>query len=444
MEQGFDTSVAYALSCLRRGDLQLKGKQLEAMKSIYEGRDVFVWLPTGYGKSICYHSLPFLLDHKLGRVSLPLNKRSVCLVISPLLSLMVNQVSSLREFGIGAAILSSNKGIDSSLLSTSKGIQSGAYRLLFSAPEAIMDSECWREILLEEPLCHQVVAVVVDEAHCVYKWSKDFRPAYSRLHELRALVPSGVPMMALTATITKFMLASVKVELNMPECRLVCLSPDRPNIYYEVKERTSIEADFDGIIEDLLQNSIKTKRVLVYCQSLNMCSSLYAYFLYTQGDKSYYPPNAEKIASNRLFGMYHSGTNDHIKDIVMKSLADPCGKIRVVFATVALGMGVNLADVNRVVHYGAPHSLEDYFQESGRGGRTGDQAYSTIYWCCKDAPKYKDLADHRKHEVVVVRSYLENCSVCRRKQLLEYFVEDLTYGGDITLCCDVCNKRKAD
>ena len=161
---------------------------------------------------------------------------------------MVNQVSSLREYGIGAAILSSNKGIDSSLLSTSKGIQSGAYRLLFSAPEAIMDSECWREILLEEPLCHQVVAVVIDEAHCVYKWSKDFRPAYSRLHELRALVPSGVPMMVLTATITKFMLASVKIELNMPECRWVCLSPDRPNIYYEVKERTSIEADFDGII----------------------------------------------------------------------------------------------------------------------------------------------------------------------------------------------------
>ena len=118
--------------------------------------------------------------------------------------------------------------------------------------------------------------------------------------------------------------------------------------------------------------------------------------LYTLGDKSYYPPNAEKIALNCVFGMYHSGTNDHIKDIIMNSLADPWGKIRVVFATDALGMGVNLADVNRVVHYGAPRSLEDYFQESGRGGRTGEQAYSTIYWSCKDAPKYKDLVDHRK------------------------------------------------
>ena len=88
-------------------------------------------------------------------------------------------------------------------------------------------------------------------------------------------MPSGVPMMALTATITKLMLADVKIQLNMPECRLVCLSPDRPNIYYEVKERTSIEADFVDIIKDLLQNSVKAKRILVYCQSLNMCSSLF-------------------------------------------------------------------------------------------------------------------------------------------------------------------------
>ena len=173
-----------------------------------------------------------------------------------------------------------------------------------------------------------------------------------------------------------------------------------------------------------------------------MCSTLYAYFWYTLGDKSYYPSNAEKIASN-LFGMYHSGTNNYIKDNVMKSLADPWGKLRIVFATVALGMGVNLADVNRVVHYGAPRSLEDYFQESGRGGRTGEQAYSTVYWCCKDAPKYKDLSDHRKKEVVLVRSYLENRSVCRRQQLLEYFVEGLDDAckADVTLCCDVCNKK---
>ena len=131
---------------------------------------------------------------------------------------------------------------------------------------------------------------------------------------------------------------------------------------YEVKERTSIEQDFACIHRDISDNSVKAKRALVYCQSLNMCSDLYARFLYELGDKSYHPQGAEKIAVNRLFGMYHSVTNDSIKEVVMKSLSDPYGKIRVVFATVALGIGVNLADVNNVVHYGAPRSLENYFQ----------------------------------------------------------------------------------
>ena len=115
----------------------------------------------------------------------------------------------------------------------------------------------------------------MDEAHSVYKWSKDFRPSYAKVHELRALLPSGVPMIATTATV---MLADIKCQLNMPECALVYLSPDRPNIFYEVKERTSVEEDFCSIISDVKENAIKAKRILVYCQSLNMCSTLYSYF----------------------------------------------------------------------------------------------------------------------------------------------------------------------
>lgn len=149
------------------------------------------------------------------------------------------------------------------------------------------------------------------------------------------------------------------------------------------------------------------------------------------------------MAANRLFGMYHSGTNEGVKAVVMESLSDPAGKIRAVFATIALGMGINLADVNTVIHYGAPRSLEDYFQECGRGGRTGKQAFSTIYWCPRDAPKYKDILEHRKLELTLVRSYLENTFVCRRKQLIEYFVEDFKEVSETTqfLCCDVCHKK---
>ena len=176
-------------------------------------------------------------------------------------------------------------------------------------------------------------------------------------------------------------------------------------------------------MSDLKLNSIKASRVLIHCQSLNICSTLYAHFLYELGDLSHYPINGDKIASNRLFGMYHSGTVDHNKSVFMTSMADN-GNVRVVFAMVALGMGVNLAGLNTIIHYGAPRSLEDYIQECGRAGRSGEQSFSTIYWCASDAPKYKDISDLHRQEVVFVRTYLENSSRCRRLQLLEYFIGD--------------------
>lgn len=437
----FSASLAYALSCLKCSDLKLKEKQVEAMKALYEGNDVFLWLPTGYGKSICYQALPFLFDYKLKRTDLPSHKHSVCVVVSPLISLMVDQVTRLRAIGIGSAILSGTRGVDKSLLATEKDIKLGAFALIFSAPEAIIGGDRWRDIFIEEPLCDQVVALAVDEAHCVYKWGIKFRPTYARIHELRSLLPVNTPMLAATATVTRVMLTHITQQLNMVDYQLVYVSPERPNIYYEVKKRTNIEKDLEYILSNLRNNSIRANRVLIYCQSLNMCSNLYAHFLYELGDSSYYLPGVDKVASNRLFGMYHSGTADHNKDVIMKSMSDVKGIVRVVFATVALGMGVNLAGLNTVIHYGAPRSLEDYFQECGRAGRSGEQSFSTIYWCPSDVPQYKDTGDLHKQEVVFVRAYLENAEKCRRLQLLQYFIGELSkdYASIPRMCCDVCS-----
>ena len=167
--------------------------------------------------------------------------------------------------------------------------------------------------------------------HTVYKWGSDFRPTYARVHELRALIPSGTPMVAATATVTKISLPIILQQLNIVDYKLVYVPPERPNIYLEVRNRTTIEEDFAAMISDLKLNLINTKRVLVYCQSLNMCSSLYAHFLYALGDSSYYPPGAPKLAENRLFGMYHSGTADHNKDVIIKSMTDPNGVVKSCF-----------------------------------------------------------------------------------------------------------------
>ena len=165
-----EAAVAHAISCLQHDRLVLRDKQLEAVKLLYEGQDVFLWVPTGYGKSICYQMLPFLLDVKLGRTRLPSCERSVVLVVSPLVSLMVDQVSSLQKRGVSAGILSGNRGVDKKLVATEGDVVEGKFRLLYSAPEAIVSSIQWKQLLLVPPLTTCVVAVTVDEAHCVYKW----------------------------------------------------------------------------------------------------------------------------------------------------------------------------------------------------------------------------------------------------------------------------------
>ncbi len=168
----FYGGLAYALSSIKQEGLALKAEQTQVLQLLSEGRDVFVWFPTGYGKSLCYQLLPFLMDYKLGRTNAPLVDRSVVLVVSPLVSLMIDQVRSLNSRGlnsrgVSAAILSSNRGIDKDLVATPKEVSSGKYRLLYTAPEAVIEDHGW---MLEPPLSSSLVATAVDEAHCVYKW----------------------------------------------------------------------------------------------------------------------------------------------------------------------------------------------------------------------------------------------------------------------------------
>ena len=273
--------------------------------------------------------------------------------------------------------------------------------------------------------------------------SKDFRPSFSRLAEVRSLIPAGTPCMACIATATRSVREEVIKSLEMTDCVCVSVSPDRSNIFYEVRKRTDIDTDFADMIDTLREKQVDTPRVIVYCQSLNTCSDLFAHFLYSLGPSSYYPPGAAELSENRLFGMYHSCTPQHNKDVILHSLRDPKGVVRVVFAAVALGMGIDLHDVNTVVHYGAPRSLEDYFQESGRGGRSGCSACSVVYWKPRDCPIKQNPSTTRDQEVIDVRRYLENSSDCRRKVLLKHFyVSFATPGSECHQCCDVCASKE--
>ena len=161
------------------------------------------------------------------------------------------------------------------------------------------------------------------------------------------------------------------------------------------------------------------------------------------GKDSYQPIEAERVSKNRLFDMFHACTPANVKDVILKSLAKPDGKLRVVFATVALGMDIDLKDVNTLIHYGAPHSIEDFFQESGRGGRNGQAARSIVYWSPADCPRRRELSSIHHHEVDAIRRYLENTTTCRRYRLLQYFDSSFRCTvDDPTTCCDVCSNMK--
>ncbi len=283
---------------------------------------------------------------------------------------------------------------------------------------------------------HVTTDVVILSIFCR---SKDFRPAYDRLHEIRALVPQGTPYLACTATVTRSIQEEVVKSLEMSGCEYISTSPDRPNIFYEVRARSAIEEDMQTVLESLKVCKAKAPRVVIYCQSLNTCADLYAHFHYELGDDGYIPAGAAQISDNRIFAVFHANTPTHIKELVLKSITEQDGIVRVVFATVALGMGVNLHSTNTTIHYGGPQSLDDYFQESGRAGRSGDNARSIVYWKPADCPLRKQLISTRDHEVASVRLYLENTTVCRRKWLLDHFDPLCAKPGiDPSMCCDVC------
>ena len=225
----------------------------------------------------------------------------------------------------------------------------------------------------------------------------------------------------------------------MQGCEYVRESPNRDNILYEVKRLSSIESDLHSIVQSLCLHNIKSPQTIIYCRSRDMVANIYLHFLCMLGAASHYPEGADKLTTNRLFAMYHAGTIPRIKNVVLSSFSETHGVVRVVIATVALGMGVDLRDIRMIVHYGAPTTIEDYFQESGRGGRGGQQAKSVIYWKPADVPHcHKPKLSAKDWEVELMRRYLENNATCRRTWLLRHFDGSLTHSSDPLYCCDIC------
>ena len=268
----------------------------------------------------------------------------------------------------------------------------------------------------------------------------NFREDYRKLGTLSSVFPTA-KIVAMTATATKEYQTSIMKSLNMKDPKLVITNPDRPNIFYEVQQRPSylkqsninqFEEILSPIADELVIANIKMPVTIIY-SSLEMCGVGYAFLERKLGDHQFYPIGAPQIPQNRLFAQFHSPQTDKMKHELISSIVSESCKQRVIFATVAFGMGVDSPCVERIIHFGVPRTMESFFQESGRAGRDGRPATSTLYF------NNNDIGANVEGMQPIMRDYCKNPqNVCRRKIVLSHFGFGIPSPRDKHSCCNIC------
>ena len=381
-----------------------KGDQEKIITSLIEGSDAFVLMPTGGGKSLCYQ-LPALI------------MEGTAIVISPLIALMKNQVDLLRSFeaGTGSVAHFLNSSLSRQQIDeVREDLLQGRTKILYVAPESLTKDENVQ--LLREV---KISFYAVDEAHCISEWGHDFRPEYRRI---RAIVDTigRSPIIALTATATPKVQSDILKNLGISDARVFKSSFNRPNLYYEIRDKVDPEKD---IIKFIRQNPGKSG--IIYCLSRKKVEEM-----------------AQILCINGIRALpYHAGldakTRAENQDRFLME------EVEVIVATIAFGMGIDKPDVRFVIHFDIPKSIESYYQETGRAGRDGQEGKCIAYYSYKDVQKLekfmqgKPVAEQEISRQLLseVVAYAES-SQCRRKLLLNYFGED--YTEDSCHCCDNC------
>lgn len=378
---------------------QFRPLQAEVVSAIYEGRDALVLMPTGGGKSVCY---------QIPAITLP----GACVVVSPLISLMKDQVEGLCSNGVRAAFLNSSISPKEQQKVEDRFFK-GDLDLLYVSPEKLVSPGF---IPLLKSAAINLFAI--DEAHCISAWGHDFRPEYTQLHFLKQTFPQ-VPVVALTATADKLTRGDIIAQLRLNDPAVFIASFDRPNLSLEVRPgQRRLEHIFDFIAKRPNQPGI------VYCLSRKSTEEL-----------------AQKLSDKGVkAACYHAGLTDSQRSKAQEDFIED--RIQVVCATIAFGMGIDKSNVRWVIHYNLPKNLESFYQEIGRAGRDGAPADTLLFYSYHDVMVLQDILDKPESENKEIqlakldrmRQYAE-ALVCRRRILLNYFSEDFSANCGK---CDVC------
>lgn len=382
------------------GYKQFRAGQEQVIDAVLAGQDCLVLMPTGGGKSLCYQ-VPALL--------LP----GITIVVSPLISLMQDQVAQLKAQGVAAAYINNSQSREEQQL-IYQGLHQGQIKILYVAPERLLTDD------FSTRLQHLNIGLfAIDEAHCVSHWGHDFRPHYYRLGQLKQRF-SHIPIMALTATADIATRNDIVMQLGLTNAHIYTGSFDRPNIRYTIEEKFKPLSQLMRFLKEQ-----KGQSGIIYCSSRKRVDDI-----------------AEKLVdAGYNAASYHAGLENEQRSFVQNAFARD--DIHIVVATVAFGMGINKPNVRFVIHYDIPKNIESYYQETGRAGRDGLSAEAIMYFDPADVPRVKrffdDIPDEQRRKVEEQRfnamaSFAE-AQTCRRQILLNYFSE---YQGKPCGNCDIC------
>lgn len=386
-----------------------KGEQKDIVRSVLEKKNTFVIMPTGGGKSLCYQLPAMMME-------------GTAIIISPLIALMKNQVDSIRGYSQEDNIASFlNSSLNKTQMNDVKAeISSGKTKMLFIAPETLTKDEN-----IDFFQKSNISFVAVDEAHCISEWGHDFRPEYRRIRTMISAINENIPIIALTATATPKVQTDIIKSLEMKDVNVFISSFNRDNLYYEIRPKVNKDQTIKNIIQFIKTSGNRSG--IIYVQARKSTEDI-AQVLNVNGIKA---------------AAYHAGLDAKIRTKVQDDFL--MEEVEVIVATIAFGMGIDKPDVRFVIHYDMPKSIENYYQETGRGGRDGLKGDCLAFYSYKDILKLekflrdkpvaeRELSAQLMEEVI---AYAETSS-CRRKFLLHYFGEEY----DDSTCANMCDNCK--